>query len=114
LIRLKVFENLSEDPDRGHPLMPCEDAEGNEQETDSALMMKKIGQLDLPLPPGTPKGSPVEVSFKLDPSGLFVRARNPKTGKVVDATFTSANTLTPEELEKAKTSLGKIETSSEA
>jgi molecular chaperone DnaK (HSP70) len=112
-VQIPVFENASDDPDH-RQLKPCEDIDGKEQYTDPSLRMKKIGKLELGLPPGTPAGSPIEVTFRLDTSGLFVRAVNPKTGDMVEATLVSDNTLTEDELQEAKKSLAAIKTSGEA
>ncbi|AEF83295.1 Hsp70 family protein [Leadbettera azotonutricia] len=112
-ILIRVFENSSDDPNN-RQLVPCVDSEGNEQYTDPALKMKKIGELTLGLPTHTPKNSPIEVTFKLDPSGLFVKAVNSKTGDTVETSLISDNTLTEEELKKATTALAAITTTSEA
>ncbi|MDR0719580.1 MAG: Hsp70 family protein, partial [Treponema sp.] len=113
LVEFRVYENVSEDRSN-RLLIPCEDARGNEQYTDPALMMKNIGKLELTLPPNTPKNSPIEVTFILDSAGLHVKAVNPQTGDSIEATLISEHTLTEEELQEAKTALAQIKTSSEA
>jgi molecular chaperone DnaK (HSP70) len=112
-VEFRVYENASEDK-TNRLLIPCEDSNGNEQYTDPALKMKNIGKLELFLPPNTPQNSPIEVTFVLDPAGLHVKAMNPRTGDSVEATLVSDNTLTEEDMRKAKKSLAAITTSSEA
>jgi molecular chaperone DnaK (HSP70) len=121
LVELNIFENFAEapkdenDPDREKKefVVPCEDIDGNEQPSEPELKVKKIGTLELPLPAGTPKGSEIEVTFRLEPLGLYVKAVNPKTGESIDATLKSETTLTDEELEATKKTLKAVSTSSE-
>jgi molecular chaperone DnaK (HSP70) len=113
LVEFRVYENASEDRNN-HLLLPCEDAQGNEQYTDPVLKVKNIGKLELILPPNTPKNSPIEITFILDPAGLHVKAVNPQTSDSVEAILVSDNTLTEEELRKAKKNLAAVTTSSEA
>jgi molecular chaperone DnaK (HSP70) len=100
-IKLVVFENVSRDRANRH-VTPSVDMNGNEQPTDPALKVKKIGELSLkPLAPNTPKGSPIEVVFRGSTIGLEVSATDTVTGKSVHAVITSENTKTEEELNEA-------------
>jgi molecular chaperone DnaK (HSP70) len=111
-IDLRVFENVETIPKK--PVVPCIDINGDEQSTDPSLKVKHIGGLILNLQPNTQKGSPIEVYFKLDTSGLFVRATDKLTGNIVDAALSSENTLNEEELQEAKSRMAGITTSSES
>jgi molecular chaperone DnaK (HSP70) len=111
-IKLCIFENMETIPEK--PVVPCVDCDGNEQPSDPLLKVKQIGELLLELQPNTPKSSPIEVYFKLDTSGLFVRATDKRTGKIVDATLNSKNTLNEEELQEAKSRMAGITTSGES
>lgn len=84
-IVLRAFENKSKD----FYTVPCVDRDGNPQETDPSLQVRMLGEegLVLNLPPNTPEKSPIEVHFKLDAAGLYVKAVNPVTGEFVNATI---------------------------
>jgi molecular chaperone DnaK (HSP70) len=110
-IILRVFENVETTPQ--NPVTPCCDKDGNEQSTDPLLKVKKIGELNLELQPNTPKGSPIGVYFKVDASGLFVRATDVRTGKIVEAILKSDNTMSKEELQEVTSKMAGIKTSSE-
>jgi molecular chaperone DnaK (HSP70) len=110
-INLSFYENVETNPEKH--VTPCFDIYGNEQSTDPLLKVKKIGELNLGLQSNTPKGSPIEVYFKLDTSGLFVRATDKRTGKTIEAALISENTLNEEELQEAKSVMAGITTSSE-
>lgn len=86
-IVLRVFENMSlEDM-----IPPCVDRFGEEQPTDPSHATKLLGQLEMKLPPNTPKGSPIEVTFEIvDQLGIKVMAQNLATGEIVDAYITMA------------------------
>jgi molecular chaperone DnaK (HSP70) len=99
-VKLVVFENVSRDRVNKH-ITPSIDMNGNEQPTDSALMVKKIGELSLKLPPNTPKGSPIEVVFRNSAIGLEVSATNAVTGEKVSAVIESGNIKTEEEMNEA-------------
>jgi molecular chaperone DnaK (HSP70) len=111
-IMLRIFENVETTSNK--PVVPCIDIEGNEQPTDPLLKVKQIGELSLELQPNTPKGSPIEVYFKLATSGLYVRATDKRTGKTVDATLNSENTWNEKELQEAKSRMAGIITSGES
>ena len=98
LVEIHVFENISEDRINRF-VTPCENERGDQQYTDPALKVKSIGKVVLELPPSTPLGSPIEVTFRCSTLGLEVRARNPATNESVESVIiTSDNTKTREEL----------------
>jgi molecular chaperone DnaK (HSP70) len=109
-VELPVFENVADDRVNKY-VTPCINERDEEQYTDPALKVKKIGMVKLELPQNTPKGSPIEVTFRCSTKGLEVIAMNPKTGQSVEALITSANTKTQEELDEAKERLAGIHTS---
>ena len=76
-VRLRAFENMSNED----TLIPCVDEEGNPQATDPAHNVKLLGELIVELPPNTPRDTPIEVTFKVDASGVHVEALNTKTGE---------------------------------
>jgi molecular chaperone DnaK (HSP70) len=109
-IILRVFENFEDTPQK--PVVPCIGRDGAEQPAEPGV--KKIGELNLELQPNTPQGSPIEVYFKLDASGLYVRATDKRTGKTVDATLDMKNTMSSEELQAAISQMAEIKTSGES
>ena len=82
-IVLRAFENMCMDD----TLVPCVDRTGEEQPTDPAHHVKLLGELEMLLPPNTPKGSPVEVTFQVDAIGVYVKAVNLATGEAVETTL---------------------------
>jgi molecular chaperone DnaK len=82
-IILRAFENVSMDDS----LTPCVNEKGEPQETNPAYNVKLLGELELMLPPNTPKSSPIEVTFKVDALGVYVKARNTITGEEVETTL---------------------------
>jgi len=79
-IEIPIFDNISKE----EFVTPCEDGDGNEQDTDPDLKVRRIDKksnLKLPLPPNTPKGSPIETTFYYDTNGLTVTVKNPNTGE---------------------------------
>jgi molecular chaperone DnaK (HSP70) len=109
-VQLSIFENVSRDRVNRH-VTPSIDENGNEQSTDPALKVKKIGELSLKLPPNTPKGSPIQVVFRASAIGLEVSATNTATGESVSTIITSQNTKTEEELNEAIKHIASIKTS---
>lgn len=83
-VNLAVFEDMSNE-DR---VKPCEDEDGNPQETNSEYFMKKLGSVDLLLPPNLPEGTPIEVTFTVEGSGLHVVAKNVTTGEFAETLLT--------------------------
>lgn len=82
-IVLRAFENMCMDD----ALTPCVNNYGEEQPTDPAHNVKLLGELDMLLPPNTRKGSPIEVTFQVDASGVYVKALNLATGEIVETTL---------------------------
>ena len=87
MIVLRVFESMSMDA----AVTPCVDGMGNEQPCNPADKVKYLGELEMLLPPGTRKGSPIEVTFQLEASGIYVKALNLSTGEVVETTIRFEN-----------------------
>ena len=82
-IVLRAFENMSTQ----NSVVPCVDRTGAEQPCNAADMVKLLGELTLALPPRTPRTSPIEVTFRVDASGVYIKAVNVSTGEAVDATL---------------------------
>ncbi|MBQ2726861.1 MAG: Hsp70 family protein [Clostridia bacterium] len=60
---------------------------------------KEIGQAELELPAGVTRDTAIEVTFKLNESGLLeLKARETKGGRIVEASFQTTSALTEEEL----------------
>ena len=111
-IRLPIYENLA--TDRVNTFVtPDIDLQGNAQETDPELNVNKIGELYIPLPHGTPGGSPIEVTFNYSTAGLDVKARNPSTGELFDTFISSANLLSPEAFEETQNRFAAMKTRSD-
>ena len=83
MIVLRAFENMCTDDS----LTPCVDNMGNEQFTDPAHAVKLLGELEMRLPPNTAKGSPIEVTFEVSATGVYVKAVNLATGESVETTL---------------------------
>ncbi|MDR1149268.1 MAG: Hsp70 family protein [Spirochaetaceae bacterium] len=107
VVNLVVFQNASRDRVNTH-VTPSEDMNGNDQPTDPALMVNKIGELSLKLPPNTPNSSPIEVVFRASEIGLEVSATNTLTGESVSAVIERGNPKTEEEMDEAKKFLASI------
>ncbi|GHU52966.1 molecular chaperone DnaK [Clostridia bacterium] len=109
-IRARIFENVATDRENT-AVTPCEDKNGNPQKTDLALKVKRIGELIVPLPPNTPKGSPLEVTFRSSARGLEVKAKVVSTGELTETVIESENTKSPEELDEAVKQFALLKTS---
>ena len=83
MIVLRAFESMCSDD----TLTPCVDNMGNEQPTDPAHAVKLLGELEMRLPPHTAKGSPIEVTFEVSATGVYVKAVNLATGESVETTL---------------------------
>lgn len=101
VVTLTVYENVGKDRVNDKHVAPSIDENGNEQYTDPALKVKKLGEVKLELPAGTPKGSPIKVFFRCSAIGLEVKATNPETNETVETVITSENTKTREEMNEA-------------
>ncbi|MBR1579441.1 MAG: Hsp70 family protein [Selenomonadaceae bacterium] len=74
-VRLRAFENMSTED----AIIPSVDEDGNPQATDPAHCVKLLGELIVNLPPNTPKTTKIQVTFKVDASGVHVEAINMAT-----------------------------------
>ena len=109
-IEFTVFENVARDRVNKH-VIPSIDVDGNDQYTVPALKVKSLGSVRLPLPPGTPEGSPIEVFFRVSAIGVEVRATNVQTRETVKAVLSYNNSMSEEELNEAITQISAIRTS---
>jgi len=107
-VQLYIFENVSTD----EYTKPCINENDEEQYTDPALKVKKLGTLTLEMPPNTPKHSPIEVTFRCSTKGLEVIAKNPNTGKKVD-TVIAFDSMSQQEFDEAKLRFVSTQTSGE-
>lgn len=110
---LTVYENVGKDKVKDKHVVPSIDDKGNEQYTDPALKVKKLGEVRMELPAGTPKGSPIRVFFRCSAIGLEVRATNLNTNQTVETVITSENTKTQEEMDRAIEHVASLKTSSD-
>jgi len=109
-VQFTVFENVAKDRVNKY-VTPSIDQDDNEQYTDPALKVKSLGSVRLELPPGTPKGTPIEVFFRCSAVGLEVRATNMETTESVETVITSDNTKTQEEMNEAIKHMASVKTS---
>jgi molecular chaperone DnaK (HSP70) len=109
-VQFTVFENVAKDRTNKH-VTPSIDENENEQYTDPALKVKSLGNIRLALPPGTPKGTPIDVFFRCSAIGLEVRATNVMTSESVETVITSENTKSQEELNEAIKHMASVRTS---
>ena len=72
MVRLRAFENRALDD----VIIPCVNEQGEPQATDPAHNVKLLGELIVNLPPNTPKTTKIQVTFKVDASGVHVEAVN--------------------------------------
>lgn len=95
MVRLSVFESMTLE----ERVRPCEDPEGNAQDTNPEYLMKALGQLVLELPPNTPARTQIEVTFMIDAAGIHVTARNLVTGESNTTRIEYATSMTEEQTE---------------
>ena len=88
-VRLRAFENRSMDD----ALIPCVNEEGEPQATDPAHMVKLLGELVVNLPPNTPKTTPIQVTFRVDASGVNIEAINTNTGDKFETFLRTASDI---------------------
>jgi molecular chaperone DnaK (HSP70) len=110
MLVIPIFENVAKDRQNTF-VTPSVDENDKPQYTDPALKVKLLGELRLGLPPGTPKGAPIDVFFRCSATGLEIRATNVTTGESVEAIITSENTKTQEELAEAVEHMASVRTS---
>lgn len=113
VIKIEIYENVGKDKVNDKYVIPSFDENGNKQYTDPSLKVKKIGKIELDLPPGTPKGSPIDVFFKCSSIGVEVRATNPMTNETKEEEIITKNTKTQEEMNEAIKYVGSLKTSSD-
>lgn len=82
-ICLTLYSNVSRD----EFIASRDDEFGNPQMADSDLDINRIGVFEMPLPPGTPKGTEIEVLFKNTGDMLEVKATVVKTGEETTTVF---------------------------
>lgn len=96
-VEISIFENTGKDRKDHAYVVPPVDADGNEQATDPALNVKKIGELTLDLPAGTPAGAPIKVRFESGETGLTIYAENVNTGQSISTRIEATGTLKSDE-----------------
>jgi molecular chaperone DnaK (HSP70) len=97
-VMLSVFESMTLEK----RIRPCQDPEGNPQDTNPEYLMQALGQLVLDLSPNTPAGTEIEVTFFIDAGGIHVTAKNLVTGESNSAEIKYATSMTSEEKEIGK------------
>ncbi len=66
-------------------------------------MGKAVGTAQLNLAPGTAKGTPIQITFRLNPEGLLeVKGEERKSGNSIEAKFETKDKMTDAELEEAQ------------
>ena len=110
VVIIPVYENVGKDREAHKFIVPSEDENGKLQASDPALNVKKIGEVTLNLPAGTPAGSPIKVRFECSTEGLTVYAENVNTGEKVKTTIQSKTLKSEEELLKDRQHLASFET----
>ena len=109
-VEFTVFENVASDHENKQ-VTPSIDVDGNDQYTDPALKVKSLGCVRLELPSDTPKGSPIQVFFRVSTIGVEIRATNVETSQSVDAVLSYENNMSQEELSQAIKQMASIHTS---
>lgn len=104
MVRLSVFESMTLE----ERVKPCEDPEGNPQDTNPEYLMKALGQLILELPPNTPAGTQIEVTFMIDAAGIHVTARNLVTGESNTTRIEYATSMTEEQTNESLAKLNML------
>lgn len=103
-VRLSVFESMTLE----ERVRPCEDPEGNPQDTNPEYLMKALGQLVLELPANTPAGTKIEVTFLIDAGGIHVTAKNLVTGESNSTRIEYATSMTTEQKEDSMKKLNAL------
>ena len=83
----KICLTLYSDVSRDEFIDSCDDEFGNPQMADPDLDINRIGVFEMLLPPGTPKGTEIEVLFKNTGDMLEVKATIVKTGEETTTVF---------------------------
>lgn len=105
-IGVTLYQNRLE---RGKPSIELTLANGEKIVHESSLAVKEMGTLILPLPPGTHRGTPVEVYIKAKSSGLDFRVKNPQTGEIKEVYIESEFTKSQVEFEVSKEKMDAID-----
>lgn len=77
---------------------------------DPSLLIKPVADIALHLPYGSPAGTPIELSLRATAGGIDIKARNPQTGEVVEASTVSENTMTGSEMNAAIARFANLQT----
>lgn len=96
-VSVTVFESMTLE----ERIKPCQDVNGNPQDTNPEYLMKVLGELILELPPNTPAGTEIEVTFMIDVSGVHVTARNLATGESNTTRLEYATSMTEQQMEES-------------
>ncbi len=80
---LRVFESMSS----AAYTRPDTDADGHAQDTDPTEQVRYLGAVEIDLMEGTPKGTPVEVTFEVQAQYIFVKTVNTFNGTITEAMF---------------------------
>ncbi|MCL1996515.1 MAG: Hsp70 family protein [Defluviitaleaceae bacterium] len=110
MIRTALYENRAVE---GSPPIHLTEADGSDAHLDPALQVKNLGEVTMPLPPGTPKGTAIEVTIHAKLSGIELFLKNPATGEVEKLERDSEYILSREEFEQSKQKIAAIETTGE-
>lgn len=103
-VKLSVFESMTLE----ERVRPCEDPEGNPQDTNPEYLMKALGLLILELPSNTPAGTKIEVTFMIDAGGIHVTAKNLVTGESNSTRIEYATSMTTEQKETSMKKLNAL------
>lgn len=108
---IPIYESKAKDKDTQSEILL--EANGEMQETDPVLEVKEIGQVELEIPSGKPKGYKVNITFKCSAGNLEVIAEDPETGKTVKSEIQAKNLMSKSEVEAAKDAMQNTNISSE-
>lgn len=103
-VSVTVFESMTLE----ERIKPCQDMNGNPQDTNPEYLMKVLGELILELPPNTPAGTEIEVTFMIDVSGVHVTARNLATGESNTTRLEYATSMTEQQMEESMRKLNML------
>ena len=83
--------------------LPIADNLSSDECYDLPPASREIGNAEIHLPPGLPKNSPIDVTFKLNEQGLlYMYAKELTSGRDVEITIQTEDGITQEEFEEAK------------
>jgi hypothetical protein len=84
--------------ERGSPPLILKDSNGNSVDAAPGLLLRKVGDLEIKIPPNTPGDTKLEYTFCARGDGIHVSAKNLNTGEIFEAFIKSEFTKTKEEL----------------